>query len=377
MMSPQDERTLKTSRAIIALAGFTHIFYMLYFLFVDGAPEGIYRLVVLNIFSVACYAFIIKLLSDSPSSFKISILLLQTEVILYASACVYTLGWGYGFELLFFSLLLTVFFAPHVYKTLSHSVVIASGVAFVFWYVALIDAPVNADYSDQKEMLFMINTMIVTIFSIVLAYLLEISNTLFYNNMYEEKENMRTVANYDPLTKLLNRNSMEGFFKDQVFGKNQKFALVICDIDNFKRVNDTYGHNVGDIVLVHVSNALKSAFRQEDFLCRWGGEEFLILINNATKDQAYRMVEHARTIIYTNKVEHAELSLTVSMTFGMVFCDESVSPNMDLIVKQADILLYEGKRSGKNRIIVDEFSKKHRERERERENRIKKRLFGK
>lgn len=358
MMSAQDERTLKTSRTIIALAGATHIFYLLYFLFVDGAPEGIYRLVVVNIFSVACYGFVIKLVRDNPSSFKVGILILQAEVIIYASICVFTLGWGYGFELLFFALLLTIFFAPHVYKTLSHGVVILSGVMFVFWYFMLIDAPVNTDYSDQKEMLFMINIMIVTIFSIVLAYLLEISNNLFYNNMYEEKENMRTVANYDPLTKLLNRNSMESFFKNEVFGKNQKFALIICDIDNFKKVNDTYGHNVGDIVLVHVSNALKSAFRQEDFLCRWGGEEFLILINNTTKDQAYRMVDHARTIIYTNKVKHEELSLNVSMTFGMVFCDESVSPDMDLIVKQADVLLYEGKQNGKNCIVMDEFGKK-------------------
>lgn len=348
-------RVLKTSRIIVALAMITHIFYLLYFLFIGNAPESIYKLVVVNVFSITTYAFLLKLIFDSAASFRIIILLLQAEVMVYTSACVYILGWGYGFELLFFALLLTVFFAPSIYKMLSHVLILISGVLFIFWYLVLVDAPVDASYSDQKEILFMINVMIVTIFSIVLSYLLEISNKLFYNNMFEAKESMKTQANYDPLTKLLNRNSMESFFKDKIFGKNQKFALIICDIDNFKKVNDTYGHNMGDIVLVHVSNSLKSTFRNEDFLCRWGGEEFLIVINNIDQEVAYDMVEHARKIVNSNEVEYEDVRLKVSMTFGVIFCDENITPNMQKIIKHADELLYKGKNNGKNQVVFEKL----------------------
>ena len=121
------------------------------------------------------------------------------------------------------------------------------------------------------------------------------------------------------------------------------------DIDNFKKVNDTYGHDFGDEVLKAVAAALKKSTRDDDVVCRWGGEEFLIAINGNRKitiDVAERM----RTAVSEIRIPAGNDVISVTMTFGVT---ESIPGfNADKLVGIADENLYKGKTSGKNKVVA-------------------------
>ena len=123
------------------------------------------------------------------------------------------------------------------------------------------------------------------------------------------------------------------------------------DIDDFKKVNDTYGHDFGDIVLVEVSKSLKKSTRDDDYVCRWGGEEFLIIINGnkkITKDVAERM----RQTISEIEIPFGKETVHITMTFGIT---ESIPGySVDKLIAIADENLYKGKQNGKNQVVASD-----------------------
>lgn len=166
-----------------------------------------------------------------------------------------------------------------------------------------------------------------------------------YNRVFAENEATHMIvkhqAEHDPLTDLLNRGSFDKALKFHDDGKHD-FALILADVDLFKSVNDTYGHAVGDQVLKRVSSLLQVAFRNTDFVCRIGGDEFAIVMADVTSDLQYTIQEK---IDFVN----AELSKPidgmpqVSLSAGIAFADR---PNPgDSIYKDADDALYHTKKN--------------------------------
>jgi diguanylate cyclase (GGDEF)-like protein len=125
------------------------------------------------------------------------------------------------------------------------------------------------------------------------------------------------------------------------------FSIIMCDIDNFKSVNDTYGHGVGDLVLKGFANILMSNTRKEDVLIRYGGEEFIILLPYSKISEAKILAEKIRV-----KFEHSEIikDRVITASFGLSQWKETDS--VDTLVKRADDALYEAKKSGKNTLIL-------------------------
>lgn len=157
------------------------------------------------------------------------------------------------------------------------------------------------------------------------------------------------LANHDSMTTLYNRRGLEqqiahGIHLDKVL------ALVICDLDHFKAINDHYGHHVGDLVLQNVANLLKQSTRITDICTRWGGEEFLILLPLTEVNAAFKIAEKIRVAIEQLIIpEYPELRLTCS--FG-ISTSHDHALSLDQIVDQADISLYEAKKQGRNRICI-------------------------
>lgn len=156
-------------------------------------------------------------------------------------------------------------------------------------------------------------------------------------------------ASHDQLTGLYNRHKLseEGL---RIFSKsirhNEKFCVVIVDIDHFKNVNDTYGHLVGDEVLKLIANLLQSNIRNEDFLVRYGGEEFLMIFDHCDIKDAIQKAELLRQRI--NAL--APYGITVTASFGVARLAD-FHTNFELVLKDADDALYSAKEQGRNRVV--------------------------
>lgn len=158
---------------------------------------------------------------------------------------------------------------------------------------------------------------------------------------------LRRAAESDALTGLANRRAMDEGLRalDQ---SGQHYCALALDIDRFKRVNDTYGHDVGDLVLKQVASIIQDHSRAEDLACRAGGEEFTLLLPGISLATAGEVAERIRLAIATAVFEQIE-SLTISIG---VACRSDETPTPETILKHADELLYQAKQTGRNRVVV-------------------------
>jgi two-component system cell cycle response regulator len=165
-------------------------------------------------------------------------------------------------------------------------------------------------------------------------------------------------AAHDPLTGLYNRRYFERRLKEEsAHAKRHKrpFALVLVDLDHFKLVNDTYGHEDGDRVLKHVAEVMGGSLREDDVACRYGGEEFLLLLR-ATSGTAARVVANRlRASLAQKPIGLGEKGEKRHITFsaGVASADDRNAYNADDIVARADSALYRAKRAGRNRVEME------------------------
>ena len=313
-------------------------------------------LAVANILSVSIYLFALKILFDSEDNSKIVMLILQVEILLHASLCVFILGLGWGFEILFLTSTISLFFLSVSFKMLSRIISLLDIAAFLLFYL-VIDIPVKDD-TLYKEIFFVFNLTASCVFAVLTSFLLESSNLFIFLGILEEKESAKAVFNHDPLTGLLNRASMQQIFRQKNLFDGNDFAIVMCDIDNFKKINDIYGHGAGDEVLKSLSKIFKNAFRNEDRVARFGGEEFLAVIFDVRKEKAVSILERIKETLNKNIIEYKNHRIKATMTFGVVAHSGNTEVNIERMIKQADELLYIGKRSGKNIVISADYDPK-------------------
>lgn len=170
---------------------------------------------------------------------------------------------------------------------------------------------------------------------------------------------LRAVALTDVLTQLPNRRyamkRLEQQWAVSVRG-DRPLSVIMLDIDHFKRVNDDYGHDVGDIVLKETARAMKGATRDEEEPCRLGGEEFLVICANTSKSQAAAVAERMRAALESNVVKDGGFNRAVTVSLGVA----ELSPDMDSVdalLKAADLAVYEAKDSGRNRVCIFDSAK--------------------
>lgn len=180
-----------------------------------------------------------------------------------------------------------------------------------------------------------------------------------YNDVYqkskERQELIRHQAEHDALTDLLNRRSYDRL-ANLYTSERQSFALILCDVDVFKSINDTYGHEMGDRILKHVSKLLTTAFRNIDHVCRIGGDEFAVIMVEMTPDLAYTIKEK---IDYINDVlQHPTDDLpAVSLSVGVAFSkgNEGTEPETkDELFRRSDAALYHTKENGRCGLTFEE-----------------------
>ncbi len=168
-------------------------------------------------------------------------------------------------------------------------------------------------------------------------------------------EGLKKKMRVDPLTKLGNRVEFDIWFVNNKTLNQHPFSILLIDIDKFKDINDVYGHSVGDSVLQSLAATMKSTFRSDDLVIRWGGEEFVVILDNTAVKQALIAAEHLRLRISELNFEGVHEYVTVSIGVAAYSKEESIQDLFD----KADYALYKAKESGRNKVICynDELEK--------------------
>ena len=172
------------------------------------------------------------------------------------------------------------------------------------------------------------------------------------NNILENKnKKYETMASTDPLTGLYNRFKFSELYLSSYTAMVQRhndMSMVLLDIDFFKRVNDTYGHNIGDQVLIQISHALLKTLRSIDIVCRWGGEEFIVLLPTASLENATILAEKLRA-----NIEELEIDVAGKVTASFGVSQVAEGDMMQDAIERADKALYLAKNSGRNCIKTE------------------------
>jgi len=191
---------------------------------------------------------------------------------------------------------------------------------------------------------------------------LAVQNSLTHAKLQETLEEIKKLnkkleiaAKTDPLTGLMNRKafmSMAEYEKKRFTRSKKPFSIIMCDIDHFKSINDSMGHDAGDYVLVQIAKLLKKSVRQQDTVCRWGGEEFIILLPETDLAGGKKLADKLRKTIESGEFHFNSRKLKITMSFGISFCEQNVT--VYTYIKEADELMYQAKKSGRNRVVTNQ-----------------------
>ncbi len=170
----------------------------------------------------------------------------------------------------------------------------------------------------------------------------------------EKIKELEKLALIDPLTQIANRRYLISSINSKISEferENITFSLIFIDIDDFKKINDVYGHDMGDEILRMVSSTIKSNIRAEDMIGRWGGEEFVVLLPNCSHHKLEKVAEKIRVLVENSSKKTADGEISVTVSIGGTVCVQNDS--VQSIVKRADELMYHVKKNGKNAVKID------------------------
>jgi diguanylate cyclase (GGDEF)-like protein len=187
-------------------------------------------------------------------------------------------------------------------------------------------------------------------FGVMTALILEKNN----KRIFLDARKLEQLATIDKLSGLYNRMKIENYCEmeiDKVKRYNEVFSVILIDIDYFKEINDDYGHNIGDRVISSISKILQSSIRRVDYVGRWGGEEFLILLPKTTAQQAFQIAEKIRITIMEEDFSPAQ-----NITISAGITEYMQGDTTEKIIQRADEELYKAKESGRNQIQIYEAS---------------------
>lgn len=211
-------------------------------------------------------------------------------------------------------------------------------------------SPLNPDGSPKTY--WLVFEMVLVAVTLGILYIGLISTERWGNreSLYRE------MSSVDGLTRLTNRRSFiergQTEFNRALHSPSAKLSCIMIDIDHFKQVNDTHGHQAGDAVLVEVSRILMDNARQYDEVGRYGGEEFAILLPRTPLEAALRVAERLRSHIEANSVTVDGMDLTVTASFGVACYPSDAITDMASLLKAADMALYDAKHQGRNRVVA-------------------------
>ena len=323
-----------------------HIAYLIMFHILNVREMEIF-----NVFSVLFYIVILCVLRFIKDK-SIIIYLSDLEIIVHAAYATHLMGWQPDFAM-FFILIIPATFLTSTKRL--YIPFIVGGISlgfFIYFKIALdYDATVKYMFNDNGLIKAMqVTNAFIGVFVMVCAALTNIMIREYMEyQLVDQRETFKRLASIDPLTNLYNRRAMNENIRSirrRSRSPKSQYVIGIGDIDNFKSINDTYGHDTGDKVLVYVSNLFISTIPDDGYAARWGGEEFLFIIPESSIEEGLAFTEKIHKSLRAHTFEIDDCVFGVTMTFGI-----SVGipvDKIDSVITKADKRLYKGKNNGKN-----------------------------
>jgi len=186
-----------------------------------------------------------------------------------------------------------------------------------------------------------------------LAFPTELAAGIMVRPLKSFFESMKIQAHYDSLTGCFNRHAANRIIQeelDKFSGKGVPFSVLLADIDHFKKINDGYGHQAGDCVLKSIADVMRKGLRRYDALCRWGGEEFLVLLRGTVAEEAKLIAERIRRSVEENVFDPFAAGGLVTVSIGG--CGMPPGKEFERLFAEADSALYSSKSKGRNRVTI-------------------------
>ncbi|MCQ2521363.1 MAG: GGDEF domain-containing protein [Lachnospiraceae bacterium] len=280
--------------------------------------------------------------------------LLVAVLIIFPSLLTVFVGFDLDYHMPLYILLLLLF-----YNKSSHPAITRFMAVFICAYtmclVQFSSAFSNARHIEGAPRIFVqsFNVLLFAFALISTAFCFGDKFNQAQDKLRESNEELKRAATLDPLTQLPNRRYMNEQLKAIVheYNRNGKpFCIAIGDVDKFKSVNDTRGHDCGDAVLKVVADTFRSHMAGVGPLARWGGEEFLLVFRNMDIKQAAQSLEKLRSRIESTNIEYAKDTFHITMSFGVEEFNDRMG--VEATINTADAHLYKAKETGRNRVIT-------------------------
>ena len=339
----------KYGAMIYTVAG-VHVLLTCIFISMKIAP-----LYLFNICSVLSYlvaAYLVRQERYLPVYF-----ITYFEIILHSLVATICIGWKFGFGQYIIGIIPVGFYLCYTMKNMTHRLSIATSSALLAM-LAFISCKIMSCYASpvyvvegrKVEIIFYIfNSFCAFAFLITLSLLFVYEVRITNARLRHQNAILDQLANTDPLTGLYNRRSMNVFL-EQALQSQTNFHVIMCDIDDFKKVNDTYGHDFGDIVLQEIAEITMKTVDDAGYVCRWGGEEILILISSRVSESVLHIAESIRTKVEYHIFELNQKIVHCTLTLGVAAYHKTET--LEETIARADDNLYRGKRSGKNKVVM-------------------------
>jgi diguanylate cyclase (GGDEF)-like protein len=319
------------------------IFFLIFYL-----VQGITFLVVLNCESLLAYTVALLLLKRKK--YKFIGLIIAIEATIYASVWAYMCGISSYIAGHFLLIIVMLILFPYGTAKTRKAIILLIFVVITVLGLRYAYTTPSVVFSERLNHFITMINIYIMFFGIILEISINTFVHLIVSRVKEGRLTELTSQIYtDPLTSLYNRRYTQIYF-NTLKPRNGYICVAILDIDNFKLINDTYGHPCGDEILVFLSNFLQNSLRKTDRIFRWGGEEFLIIMENVTLNEAQIVIDKLRSKLGETEITTKQKgTLSITITAGIAPFDLT---NSDASIEAADKNLYIGKRNGKNQVVI-------------------------
>jgi diguanylate cyclase (GGDEF)-like protein len=327
-------------QGIGVIAGLTHVAFGLLFY-----RAGVDLLAYVNILSVLSYVWVVVLARQGHAEKAWAVIVL--EVLLHAMLAVAVIGWESGFH--YYILLVIPVSVVSSIRPMWLKAAVTLGVMGTYLAMAVALRHTAPPYALTPEVLDGLHYFNVAGMMLIMLFL-----AVYYYHLINTAEgSLREMATTDPLTRLRNRRSISEIIRiehKRVERDQQILSFILCDLDHFKQINDTHGHDMGDTVLQAVSTALTSGVRDIDYLARWGGEEFLVVLPHTDLAGAMLVAERLRSGVADLALTCGGTPVPVTLTLGVATMVPGETVGQ--VISRADAALYQGKHAGRNRAMA-------------------------
>lgn len=332
---------------VIEMTRVVHIVLLIIFAYMQIMPAFLYQL-----FSICWYSVTKQQIIQGK--YMVSFYMSYLEIMANTCVMTYLVGRACGFPLYNMLIVPLAFYMCYMLEGTWNRFV----KPLIFGSLSFLEFVLMYVWSDtftghyqldgrQMDFFYILNTFVVCVsmLSFVTCFVMEINGKQYA--LQQQNTELEKLANFDPLTGLRNRRSMLAHIKE-CQQEHREFTIILGDIDDFKKVNDTYGHDCGDSVLRKVAQVIKENCTMNCVSSRWGGEEFLILVSG-TLEEGVNIAEAIRNQIATSFLWYEGKRIPCTMTFGIASYQQGEA--IEKTTSRADKRLYYGKSKGKNCVV--------------------------